>query len=163
MKKILPYLILNIIVSALTTLAVILIWNAAHPTAPSKIITSGNPPSQSNTTKVNATLPALDRKTIEIQNVIVPGDLQNERVVIKNVSDFQIDLDGWVLQDQQNHSYMFPSMILYPGGAVSVWSRAGTNLALELYWGSDTSVWVNGEKVKLLDPQNNLRSEYLIP
>jgi hypothetical protein len=163
MKKILPYLLLNILVSAVTMLSVILIWNATHKTPVT--FGSGNTPSPAiqSTDHYQPTLPPLNVRTIEIQSVLVPGDLANEKVVIKSVSENKLDLTGWSLTDAQDHSFTFPALSIYPGGAVTIYSRAGVNSAVELFWASDKPLWYTGEVVTLVDSAGNPRTDFTIP
>ena len=77
-KQWLPFIILNIIVSAATVLVVLFVWNRINP---SKELTLQYPQSTpDNVTQINpaVTLPALDEETIKISNVIAAGDYQNE-------------------------------------------------------------------------------------
>jgi hypothetical protein len=161
MKKLLPYLLLNIMVSALTMLAVILIWNAAHPTP----ILPGNldtPASPQAIIAQPTTIP-LDQPTVEVQAVLIPGDLNNERVLIRNISQSALDLKGWSVKDENGNQYDFPTLTLFPGGVIGVYSAAGTDTSIALYWGRTDPVWQSGETVYILDPENNERAIFKIP
>jgi hypothetical protein len=163
MKKILPYLLLNIFLSALTMLGVILIWNATHKTPKQPAFGLPIPLQTTKSATIQSTLPALNEKTVAIQSVLVSGDLANEKVILKSVSSAALDLSGWSILDQQGHRFTFPAFSIYPDGAVSIYSRAGINSAVELFWGSDQALWSSGETVSLLDSANNSRSTYTIP
>jgi len=165
MKKLLPYLILNIIVSAITMLIVLLVWDNTHPVQkltqpapiPSQAAIMNTPPPET------LSLPPLDQLVLEVQAVIVPGDLETERVLIRNAYSEAVSLQGWQVKNSTGDVYTFPIITLYPGGSVSLYSRSGENTALELYWGLTRAAWKSGVTVILLDSQGNQRAEYLIP
>jgi hypothetical protein len=165
MKKFLPYLILNMVVSAITILIVLLLWNNSHPTqkptqsAPksSQAVIQNTPPPEA------LTLPPLDQPVLEVQAVIVPGDLETERGLIRNAYSEAVSLQGWQVKNSTGDVYTFPVITLYPGGSVSLYSSSGENTALELYWGLTRAAWKSGVTVILLDSQGNQRTEYLIP
>lgn len=160
MKKILPYLLLNIAVSAITTLAVILIWNAAHPAVSSTASLDG----LLTTTQPTAIiLPPLDEKTIEIQSVFLPGELNYEKINLKNVGVDPINLSGWKLSNAEGDELTLPELTLYPNGAVDIYSRAGINTAVELFWNASHAIWWSGGSAILLDSEENERSRYSIP
>jgi hypothetical protein len=162
MKKLLPYLILNIIVSAITMLIVLLVWDTAHPVQkqnPSAPIPT-RPAIQNTPPPETIALPPLDQPVLE---VIVPGDLDTERVLIRNAYSEPVSLQGWQVKNSTGDEYTFPVLTLYPGGSVSLYSRSGENTALELYWGLTRAAWKSGIKVILLDSQENQRAEYTIP
>ncbi len=165
MKKLLPYLMLNIIVSAITILIILLIWNKTHPVQ--KQVLLETIPTQAvilNTSLPDSTkLPPLDQTVLEVQAVIVPGDLETERVLIRNAFSEAVSLQGWQVKNSTGDEYTFPVLTLYPGGSVSLYSRSGENTALELYWGLTRAAWKSGVTVTILDTQGNQRAEYLIP
>lgn len=165
MKKVLPYLILNIVVSAITMLIVFMVWEKTHPvqklTQPAPVASQAlmlnTPPPE-----VTA-LPPQDQTVLEVQAVIVPGDLETERVLIRNAYTEAVSLQGWQVENSTGDEYTFPILTLYPGGSVSLYSRSGENTAIELYWGLTRAAWKSGAVVKILDSQGNKRAEYLIP
>ena len=161
MKKILPYLLINVAVSAITMLAVILIWSAFHP-SPLK----GD--SVSDFTSANAhptetSLPSLDQPTVEIQSVFLPGEMDYEKISIKNVSEAPVDLTGWSLTNDEDDRYVFPTLTLYPNGALEVWTKAGINTAVELFWNAPNAIWSSGGRAILLDSAGQERSRLSIP
>jgi hypothetical protein len=168
--NLLLYILLNIAVSAATTLAVLVIWDNYRPPAltrapqvqgddiaPALVLTSTEPAS---------TLPAPDQKVIEIASVIAAGDVTQESVLLRRLGDGNLLMTGWKLSGEHNNTFIFPpqpELILYKGGAVEVLSRAGDNTATEVFWDRAEPAWQNGETVKLFDTAGNLRAEYKIP
>lgn len=161
LKKLFPYLVLNVVVSALAMLAVLLIWNSLHP-KPEFIeapISSDSDPSA----PVSSTVPPLEEKTVEIQSIFLPGEYGYEKLSLKNVSADPVELTGWRVTNSKGDSFTFPALTLYPNGAVDVYSSAGINTAVALYWNHDQAVWLTGETASLLDSAGNVRSTYSVP
>jgi len=161
MKRVLPFLLLNVAISAATMLLVLVIWQSAHRTP---IV---EPPAftpQAGLTQPPTADPAsYARASIEIQNVIGAGDLDFEVVTLKNTGGDPVDLTAWTLRDDQGSRFTFPVFTVFPNGAFQVFSRAGVNTSLELYWGSTSALWKSGAKVFLYDPAGEKRREYTIP
>ena len=168
MKRWIPFLILNIIVSAITTLLVLRWWDQNHraqallpaPTAASVqgVVSSVTPEPQQE-----PTLPALDEEWIRIDTVIGAGDVNNEVVEFVRMGEGDLRLTGWQVVDEQRHRYTFPDLLLNKNGAVRLYSREGQNTVMELFWGLGEPVWSSGEVVTLLDPEGNIRATYQIP
>jgi hypothetical protein len=171
------YIVLNVIVSACTTLAVLWVWERTHPT----VSIFGQSPQvfqpvspASNPTTAAALTPVFTPQTtplaegelpvlITIDNVYGVGERNNEIVVLKRTGAGDLDLTGWTLADAEDHAYTFPGLTLYEGGSVQVHTSAGVNTVDDLYWGSDAAAWQSGELVSLFDPQGNVRATFRIP
>ena len=160
MKKIFPYLLINVAVSAITMLVVILIWNAFHP-SPLAAVDGTTVPI--TTGQESSDLPPLSEKTIEIQSVYMPGEANYEKISLKNVGDSPVDMTDWSLINSSKEKFTFPALTIYPNGAVDVYSNAGVNTAVELFWNATGAVWKSGGKAILLDRDGQERSRYLIP
>ena len=144
-------------------LLVLVIWNRAHqlPVA----LQPSNQTTQKTVISTTPTpsLPAIDQPVIEIQAVIVPGDLDAERVRIRSISSTAFVITGWTLENGKGQEYTFPSLTLYPGGAIDLYSKNGANTANEIYWGLSQPAWQSGAKVTISDYAGNMRTEYTIP
>jgi hypothetical protein len=183
-KRLIFYLVINILVSALTTLAVLWIWDRAHPqpiisvTAPPTQTTSqdaanadgdvpSETPTQSEPTPTPTLEPTLDfaeETDVSIRAIVGAGNLDAEYVDIINQSNGKVDLTGWVLKDESGQEFIFPSLILNSGGAIKIYSKPGQNLSvIELFWNVDAPVWESGEIATLLDASGNAISTYTIP
>lgn len=161
-KRILPYIVLNIIVSALTTLGVLWLWDRSlRASLPAQPAPAASPAAQGS--QLPPTLPAINETVIQIQNVFGVGDLKSEVVRLKRLGEGELWLTGWTLEDEDGHRYVFPELRLNKDGAVEVYSRAGPDTVIELHWGLSEAVWRTGELVLLKDPQGNLRASYRIP
>jgi hypothetical protein len=169
-KSLLFYILLNILISAGTTLIVLLVWQAAHP-APeivSPILpTNTTDPSGSVDDVLPTSQPTLtfmeEDIQITIRSVVGAGNLEMENVQILNESEGAVNLNGWQLQNGRGAHFTFPAMILNQNGAVEVHSKAGTNTVIELYWQSDTPIWQPGDTVTLVDIDGTVQATYQIP
>jgi len=161
MRRLLPYLILNVIVSTVTVLVVLTIWQGAQKRALQKelpVLTETPVRAESL-----STLPALDVETVVIGGVIGAGDIENERVQLVSVAAEPVDLSGWELTDGEGRYYFFPAVKLYPGGSINLYSRSGTDTSIELYWRQPLAIWESGDVVQLNDLDGNPRAEFRIP
>jgi hypothetical protein len=100
---------------------------------------------------------------IEIASVIGPGELSSEHVFLTNQGEGVLLLEGWRLEDEDRNGFDFPLLELYKGGGVNVWTTAGSNSVVDLYWGLQAPVWESGERVTLKDAQGNVRDTYEVP
>ncbi len=163
MKKLLPYLLLNVVISALTMFLVLVIWNRTHLAAGTLSPQNQLSPKVELSATATSALPSLEQPSVEIQAVIVPGDLESERVLIRSVSSTTLNLTGWKVSNGKGQDFTFPSLTLFPGGAIALFSRSGQNTANEIYWGLQQAAWSNGAMVTLSDYAGNVRVEYTIP
>jgi hypothetical protein len=177
------YLILNVLVSAATTVAVLYAWDQLRPPrlpegaqailAAEQAASQGNPPESSGasswqqapTTTAQAVpgAPQDLAAVIEIGGVVGAGDLNQEYVLLKRLGEGDLNLAGWALQNGRGETYAFPDLMLYKGGAVQVYSRPGSDTATFLYWNRTGPAWQTGGTVTLLDPQGQARATYAIP
>lgn len=90
------------------------------------------------------------------------SDLAGEYVRIVNGSGAAVNLAGWKLQDGgKKHTYTFPALALAAGAELRLWSKAGTNDAANLYWGSRHPIWNNtGDTAVLLGADGTVVSRF---
>jgi len=160
-RRLFPYLILNIIVSAATILTILWLWDRSRNI--DLPVLTPLPVASSPTPEDTPTLPPLNRPVILIKNVFGTGDLQNEVVLLNRQGEGELELTGWQLKDSNSHAFTFPKLVLNQDGAVQVFTRAGADSVIELHWGLDQPVWKSGMTVSLLDPLGNLRASFHIP
>jgi hypothetical protein len=98
-----------------------------------------------------------------VSGVFGAGDLATERVRLECSGDTDVSLAGWTLSDGDKHTFTFPNLDLFPGGAVDVYSRRGTNDVVSLYWGMEAAVWESGETVILKNAAGEIQSTYKVP
>ncbi len=170
---ILLYLILNIIVSAATTLGVLAIWDRVMSREMPPAEALGFQPAPTATIDPNGAVlqpvevtPTATGPLIEIKSVVAAGDLAQEYVLLRRLGEGDLRLSGWVLQDENGHQYVFPGspeLILFKDGAVQVATRAGEDTPTEIFWNLTNTVWSSGELVTLLDQNGNVQAEYRVP
>jgi hypothetical protein len=148
-KRLLVYLVINVIVSALTTLIVLALWTR---------FTLGEVPELGSNGSVQTASSQLS-----IATVIGAGDLANEHVIIEHVGGEDVSLSGWRLRDESGAEYRFPALVLHPGAEISVYSTVGDDSASSLYWDRQISIWLSGEKVSLIDPNGATKATYTVP
>ena len=149
-KRLLVYLVINVIVSALSTLAVLTIWSSFALSAPDF---------ENTPVTTQAQLPGQ----VSISTVIAVGDLANERVVIEHISDQDLSLAGWRLRDENGNEYRFPALVLHADARVNVFSGQGADSSTDLYWGRSVAVWASGEQAELLDASGQQQAVYRVP
>ena len=158
-RRLVFYVLLNIFVSACVTLAILYWydhnWRAATlPPVAAPVLSSGT----------NAvSVPTLQQGTVKIISVVGAGMLCVETVTIQYKGNGELDLTGWQLKDSNGNDFIFPSFKLFTNGAVQVHTAAGTNTAVDLYWGNNKAAWQSGENVLLADPQGKAQDSYPVP
>lgn len=151
-RRLIVYLVINIVVSALTTLLVLVIWSRFNLAGAPEFL---NDPSGQSASEF--------ADQLQITTVIAAGDLDNESVLIEHVGDRDVSLSGWQLQDEEGNDFQFPALVLHPGARVAIFTRQGDNTSSELYWDRQVAVWASGEEVRLLDPSNDVQASFLVP
>lgn len=160
-KRLTRYLVINVIVSALTTLAVLLIWNRLTAPQPPEGLEDvlNTPAAEAGPTAT----PGVFADQLAINAIIGAGALENERVQIEHVGDRDVSLEGWQLRDADGNRYSFPALVLHPGAALTLYSHQGDDSVTELFWDRDTAVWESGELAQLVDPDGDVQFEYVVP
>ena len=157
----LPFLILNIFVSAAVTGAILFWYDRTYRQAviPSAPISVSVPAEVAPAATIDPDTEIL----VEIVSVIGAETLDAEMVLIRYTGEGELDLAGWHLEDEDKNIFVFPGLTLYPEGAVQVHTMAGQDTVVDLYWGLRQSVWESGEEVSLIDPQGTERATYKVP
>lgn len=149
--RLVRYLVLNVILSALTALIVLSLWSHFVLNTPPAAV-GGTPLAASTFTG-----------QLRVAAVVGAGDLDNERVTIEHAGDEDITLSGWRLRDASGVEFRFPALVLHPGAQVSVLTRNGDDSASELFWDRQVAVWSSGELLTLLDPSGQVQATYTVP
>jgi hypothetical protein len=171
------YILLNIVVSAATTLAVLSVWDRtqrqALPPFPTFEAPAATLPAVEPTAEAAESVPvdapptaAPGEPQIEISAVVGATDPELEYVLLKRLGEGDLNLAGWSLSDEQDNRFTFPeqpALVLFAGGAVQVYTGSGTDTPTEMYWNRVDPVWEPGEWVVLRDAQGSEQSRYQIP
>lgn len=170
------FLILNIFVSAATTLTVLTLWDRqqnlnflppipliepAVATLPAPSATAALPAQPTLTPTTAATGPQ-----VEVAAVVGATDLRLEYVLLRRIGSGDVNLAGWTISDQDNHQYTFPAqpaLVLFPGGQIQLFSRSGEDTPTEIFWNLEEPVWQSGEWVIVSDATGAEQARYRIP
>ena len=175
LKKTLPFILINILISALTVLAVLFIWDRVQqnklslqtPNLPTEPIqnTPSSPDETIKQTPIIAPLASdFDNVDVSIELISGFGDLNLEYLIIKNKGATKFSLQDWSLQASKQKSIPIESdIMLNPGGSLKIYSKEGTDSALTLYLNSQEAFWKSGITVTLRDPNQVERARYEIP
>lgn len=167
-KRLLFYLVINVIVSAITTLTVLSLWDRNHRVEVQPVIQLAATATQhavnQPTSVVTPSTPVpTGNGSVQIENVFGVGDLDTEVVRLKRTGDGELWLTGWRLEDENSHRFVLPELMLNKDGAIKIFTKPGTNSAIELHWGIKEAVWSSGELVTLLDQNGTVQATYRIP
>jgi hypothetical protein len=165
------YLLLNIVVSAATTLGVLTVWDRTRtdklpplPTFLSTVPVATLPPTAPAGTPT--VIQAVTGPQIEISSVIGATDPKLEYVLLKRVGEGDLNLAGWTLNNEHEAVFTFPdkpALVLYKGGAVQIFTRSGTDTPTEMYWNRNDAAWEPGEWATLKDAQGKVQARYQVP
>jgi micrococcal nuclease len=88
-------------------------------------------------------------------------NLNGEFITFTNEGNTSIDMTDWMVLDESNNEYFFPSFTLGNESSVTLFTGSGSNSQTELYWGLTNSVWNNkGDELFLRDSQGYLVNYY---
>jgi hypothetical protein len=162
-RRLLPYLLLNVLVSACVTSAILFWYHQNYRSVSQSAVQPAAPLVNQDVSVAQATLDPKVKIPVEIVSVIGAGTLNAEWVVVTYTGDDQINLANWELRDEDKNVFIFPQLILHPNGAVQVHTVSGTNTVIDLYWGKSDPIWQSGEEAQLFDPSGNARAKYKVP
>jgi len=104
--------------------------------------------------------PGQGQSPVFIESVVDGGQTELEYVRLANRGAQGVALEGWSLQDEDGHSFVFPNLFLWRNGTVSVHTGSGEDSATDLYWGLTEPVWDRAqEKVKLINAGGEVVAE----
>ena len=89
-------------------------------------------------------------------------NLEEEFVYLENTGGVAV-MAGWSLYDGEGNTFTFPGFTLYRGGGVNVYTRAGSNSVINLYWGMDKPLWTSGKVITLLDQEGQVHATFRVP
>lgn len=89
-------------------------------------------------------------------------NLEQEFIYLENIGGVAV-MAGWSLYDGEGNTFTFPGFTLYRGGGVNVYTRAGNNSVINLYWGMDEALWIPGKVITMLDDKGQVHSTFRVP
>jgi len=161
-RRWLPFLLLNIFVSAIVTGAILFWYDRTYRQTAVPVV-QPNTSADAMEGEDAPTLSPDDEIPVAIVSIVGAETLDAEIVLIRYTGEEELDLTGWHLNDEDKNTFVFPQLTLYPQGAVHVHTIAGQDTVVDLYWGMRDSVWESGEEASLIDPQGNVRATYIVP
>jgi hypothetical protein len=145
-RRLLGYLIVNAIVSAVVIIAILFAYDRFfRPATPA-------PPPDSSTPS-----------TVEIAAIAGVGQAESETVTLRNNGQAKVIMGGWMLKEASGAEYIFPDLALLPGGSVDLHTAPGDDTATDLYWGLPEPAWSSGEFATLTDADGAVQAIYRIP
>ncbi|GGM37780.1 lamin tail domain-containing protein [Haloarcula argentinensis] len=83
-------------------------------------------------------------------------NLNDEYVVFRNAGAEPLDMGGWTVSDEADHTYTVPDgFTLDPDETVTLHTGSGTDTDTDLYRGSERPIWNNGgDTVTVIDANN---------
>jgi len=101
---------------------------------------------------------------IEITDVLGVGLVDQERVIITNLSDAIADMQDWTLSDAGGNVFTFPNARLWKQGAVTVHTGVGVDGSppSNYYWGRLQPIWSLGDVVTLKDAQGTVLATHTV-
>ena len=162
-RRLLSYLLLNVLVSACVTSAILFWYHQNYRSVSQSSLPPVAPLVNQNVAAPQATLDPQEDIPVEIVSVIGAGTLSAEWVVVSYTGEDQINLANWELRDEDKNVFVFPQLILHQNGAVQIHTASGTNTVIDLYWGENEPVWQSGEEAQLVDPSGTVRAKYKVP
>ena len=170
-KKLIFYIVLNIVVSVITIISVLYLWE--NTKLKNMLFDSSDIPTEIGSGDPSSDEVAVTEKLlIEIGEVGGIGNLATEYVrLVRPESEpgDTISLQNWSIKDETNHQYNIleqsgvASLDLHGQGAVNIYTKEGDSNPIELYLDLSDSIWQPGETVSLIDPEGEVHDTYLIP
>jgi len=84
-------------------------------------------------------------------------------VQIANDSDLVINLQGWRLEKEGGPAYTFGGLSLFPGSGLVLYTGAGVDTSVALYWNQTTPLWERGSVARLINAQGQEVSQLTAP
>lgn len=159
LKRVLPFLLLNMLVSAATIYGVLVYWQRANPepSIATRVPTTIQP------TQLPGKATPLAVSNVVIENVFGSGDLNTEYVLLRNKGAQPVNLNRWQLSGPKDEKYAFPVLNLNTNSAVRLYSRQGNSSVIELYWGASAAQWQSGDTLTLTNPDGIEQATFTIP
>lgn len=100
---------------------------------------------------------------LRVASFVSNGALPGEAVQIANDSDLVINLQGWRLEKEGGPAYTFGGLSLFPGSELVLYTGAGVDTSVALYWNQTTPLWERGSVARLINAQGQEVSQLTAP
>jgi len=136
--------------------------DAQLPREPAATIGPSATPTNTPTPIPTSTSAPFGEINVVISEVIAPGDLTRETLVILN-KGAGISLANWRLEGSSLGIFIFPDMFLFSGGSIRIHSLAGENTASDLFLNQGEAAWPPGTDIILTDDKGVEISRFTAP
>lgn len=140
--------------------------NAEIPAEPAAIVgpspTPTNTPLPSPSPVPTLTAAPIEEIDVVVSELIAPGDLPRETVVILN-QGAGVSLKDWTLEGSSLGIFQFPDVFLFSGGSIRIHTAAGENTASDLFLSQGEPAWEPGATVILNDNKSVEISRFTAP
>jgi hypothetical protein len=101
---------------------------------------------------------------VRIQELLAPGELEREGVVLINRGR-TVNLEGWTLGPAGSDLvYVFPRLTLAQGVPVTLYTIVGSDSPQSLHWGVDEAQWGESDtSIELRDAEGDLIATFTLP
>lgn len=101
---------------------------------------------------------------VRIQELLAPGELEREGVVLINRGR-TVNLEGWTLGPAGSDLlYVFPRLTLAQGVPVTLYTIVGSDSPQSLHWGVDEAQWgESGTSIEMRDAEGDLIATFTVP
>jgi hypothetical protein len=114
---------------------------------------------------IRATLtlpPTATNAQVSIVEVVSPGDVTAEGVVIRNLGN-SINLQDWTLSDADGNTYTFGERLVFSNASITLFTRTGQDTPILLFWNRTSPVFAPGDVLTLADQNGVVQSTLRIP
>jgi hypothetical protein len=139
------------------------------PTEDQALLAEGTSEATSESTSeptVHPTLtlpPTAASAQVQIVQVVSPGDVTAEGVVIRNNGE-SINIKDWTLSDSNGNTYTFTERLLFSNASITLFTRTGQDTAIVAFWNRNTPAFGQpGTVLTLKDQAGVVQSTYRIP
>jgi hypothetical protein len=101
--------------------------------------------------------PTASNAQLVIVGIEKAGDVTAEGVRIRNTGN-TVNATGWTLSDLDGNVYTFGELLIFSNTEVTIYTRAGQNTPIALFWGLDRAVWNTGDVVTLADAREQVQA-----
>jgi hypothetical protein len=101
--------------------------------------------------------PTAANAQIVIVGVEKAGDVTAEGVRIRNTGN-TVNATGWTLTDLNDNVYTFGELLIFSNTEVTIYTRAGQNTPIALFWGLDRAVWQTDDVITLADSRGQVQA-----
>lgn len=107
--------------------------------------------------------PTAASAQVQIVQVVSPGDVTAEGIVIRNNGE-SINIKDWVLSDSNGNIYTFSERLLFSNASITLFTRTGQDTAIVAFWNRNTPVFTDpGNVLTLTDKNGVVQSTYRVP